>query len=248
MDNAEQKRLRELALRALHSGTPAFTRFLDPALEQETLSAAAQTGVHAAFYGGYDDAERRIAAFWTDMPPEAEDYPIACLELCWNPKYGHPGHRDLLGAVMGLGLERDSTGDIALGQADGTAYLFAHTDMEAYICASLDSAGRSSLKVQQAKLPIALREPEGEQIRITVASMRLDAIIAAGLKLSRGEAQRLITAGMVKRNHIVECRGDVHLESGDLISVRGYGRMRVIEDTGLTRKGRYAMRLFRYKG
>ena len=241
------KRLQELALRAKFSPQPSFTRFLEPALERAVQSAAAKAQVQAAFFGGWQDAERRIAAFYLGDAPQAWEYPIRCLELKWNAKYASPGHRDLLGAVMGLGLERSATGDIAMGQEEGCAYLFAHEDVESYIAANLQSAGRASLKICPADAP-KIRPTEGVIVRATVSSLRLDSVIAAALKLSRSEAQRLIEGGLVKRNHIEELRGDIHLEEGDLLSVRGYGRMRVEGFDGMTRKGRQAVRLFRYTG
>ena len=242
------KRLQELALRARYGAGCCFTRFLEPGLERAVCSAAAQAGVHAAFWGGYEDAERRIAAFYADDAPQAWEYPLCCLELKWNSKYASPGHRDLLGAVMGLGLERSATGDIALGSDAGAAYLFAHCDVESYIAMNLDSAGRASLKVSPAREEPRFRQPEGIVLRITISSPRLDSVIAAALKLSRSEAQRLIEGGLVKRNHIEELRGDIHLEEGDLLSVRGHGRMRIEGFDGITRKGRQAVRLFRYTG
>jgi len=250
MNDAEmmQKRLSELALRARYSGAPAFTRFLEPAMERAARSAAARAEVQIALFGGYEGAERCIAAFYTGDAPQDWEYPLSCLELKWNSKYANPGHRDLLGAVMGLGLERDATGDIAMGEADGNAYLFAHSDVQSYIAMNLESAGRASLRVQEAQMPPKLKAPEGICIRITVSSPRMDAVLAAGLKLSRSEAQRLIEGGLVKRNHIEALRGDIHLEDGDLLSVRGHGRMRVEGLDGLTRKGRQAVRLFRYTG
>ena len=242
------KRLQELALRARYSSVPAFTRFLEPSLNRAVLSAAAQAEVHAAFWGGYEGAERCIAAFYADDAPQVWEYPLCCLEMKWNSKYANPGHRDLLGAVMGLGLDRSATGDIAMGSEDGTAYLFAHYDVESYIAMNLESAGRASLKIRPAQAEPAFREPEGIALRVTVSSPRLDSVIAAALKLSRSEAQRLIEGGLVKRNHTEELRGDVHLEEGDLLSVRGHGRMRIDGFDGITRKGRQAVRLFRYTG
>lgn len=242
------KRLQELALRAKYASAPAFTRFLEPSLERAVLTAAAHAEVRAAFFGGYEGAERRIAAFWAEDAPAEQDYPLCCLELKWNPKYASPGHRDLLGAVMGLGLERSATGDICMGSDEGTAYLFAHCDVESYIAMNLEAAGRASLKIRAAQLPPKLKEPEGIALRVTVSSVRLDSVIAAALKLSRSEAQRLIEGALVKRNHIEELRGDVHLEEGDLLSVRGHGRLRVEGFDGTTRKGRQAVRLFRYTG
>ena len=217
-------------------------------MERDARTAANEAGVQLAFWGGHESAERRIGAFHLDEPPAEADYPLACLELNWNPKYADPGHRDLLGAVMGLGLERDAIGDIALGEEEGSAYLFAHRDVEAYILGNLDSAGRAKLKLRRVDGAPRLKPPEGISLRITVSSFRLDAVLAAGLKLSRGEAQRLIESGQVKRNHMEILRGDARLEEGDLLSVRGHGRMRVDGFEGLTRKGRQAVRLFRYTG
>lgn len=244
----EARRLNELALRAKYGSNAVFTRFLEPSLENTVRSAAAQAEVKAAFSGGYGGAERRIAAFFRWETPQEDMYPLSCIEIKWNPKYASPAHRDLLGAVMGLGLERDSTGDIAMGERDGTAYLFAHRDVESYICANLESAGRASVKAAVCEGPARIRPPKGEEIRVTVSSERLDAVIAAGLKLSRGEAQKLIASGMVKRNHVEELRGDIHLEENDLLSIRGHGRVRVTAFEGLTRKGRLAVRLFKYTG
>ena len=244
----EKRRLNELALRASYTGLPRFTRFLEPSLEREARAAANAAGVQLALWGGHADAERSIAAFYPDEPPAEADYPLVCLELSWNLKYAEPGHRDLLGAVMGLGLERDAVGDIAPGEAEGTAWLFVHSDMESYILGNLDSAGRAKLKVRSAEGAPRLKPPEGISLRVTVSSFRLDAVLAAGLKLSRGEAQRLIESSQVKRNHIEILRGDARLEEGDLLSVRGHGRMRVDGFEGLTRKGRQAVRLFRDPG
>lgn len=244
----ETRRLRELALRARHGSGVCYTRFLEPSMEQNARAAAREAEVELALWGGYPEAERRIAAFYAGEAPDAQDYPVACLELNWNPKYASPGHRDLLGATLGLGLERDATGDVAMGAAEGSAFLFVHRDVEDYILANLTSAGRATLKTRRAAQSPELRPPEGVLLRVTVNSPRLDAVLAAGLRLSRGEAQRLIDGGLVKRNHAEALRGDLHLEEGDLLSVRGYGRMRVEGFEGFTRKGRQAVRLFRYTG
>lgn len=247
-EELEKKRLRELALRAGYSGRSCFTRFLEPPMEREAISAAHESGAQASFFGGWESAERRIAAFYAEEAPQEGEYPIACLEMKWKPKYASPGHRDLLGAVMGLGLERDAIGDIVMGAQEGTAYLFVHRDVQDYICANLEAAGRASLKLRPFAEEPQFKPPEGIEMRVTVSSERLDAVIAAGLKLSRSEAQRMIEGGLVKRSHIIALRGDIHLQEGDLLSVRGYGRMRVLAFEGQTRKGRLAVRLFRYTG
>ena len=239
----EKKRFSELAMRAAFTGHPQFTRFLEPSLERDCISAAHAAGAQVTFFGGYENAERRIAAFHDGNEPEW--FPIATLELRWNAKFADAKHRDLLGAVMGLGLERDATGDVCIGAQPGVAYLFCTEDIAGYISANLESAGRASLKIGYAS-EVDIAPPEGSELRVTVQNLRMDAVLAAGYKLSRSEAQKLIAAGLVKLNHVVEQRSDVRVEEGFLISARGYGRLRIDEVQGETRKGRIGVMLFRY--
>lgn len=240
-----QKRINELALRAVHTGRVQFTHFLEPSMEDEVRAAAGRAGAQVRLFGGYDGAERRVAAFYDDLPPEDDEYPIAALALRWNAKFADAKHRDLLGAAMGLGLERDALGDVCLSREAGTAYLFCERDVADYVIGSLESAGRAKLSVSYAK-EIDVAPPEGTSFRATVQNLRLDAILAAGYRLSRAEAQRLIAAGLVKLNHAEELRADARVEAGGLISARGYGRLRVDEVQGETKKGRIGLMLFRY--
>jgi RNA-binding protein YlmH len=248
MDGALEKRLNELALRARHSGLACFTRFLEPSTLAAVNATAGRVGVKVALWGGYEGAERCVAAFHADDPPEAGDWPVLALRLQWNDKFADPGHRDLLGAVMGLGIEREMTGDIAMGEYRGApcAYLFALEEVADYIAANLESAGRASLKVSMATEEPALLPPEGEHLRLTVQQQRLDAVLAAACRLSRSEAQRLIAAGLLKLNHVPHLRPDARLNEGDLISARGYGRVRVTAFQGESRRGRQVLQVFRY--
>jgi len=250
MDGALDKRLNELALRAQHTGRVSATRFLEPSTLAAVNAAAARAGVKVALWGGYDGAERCVAAFYADDPPGAGDWPMVALRLQWNGKFANPGHRDLLGAVMGLGIEREMIGDIAMGTYRDApcAYLFALEEVADYIAANLDSAGRASLKVSMAMEPPQLSPPEGESLRLTVQQQRLDAVLAAACRLSRSEAQRLITAGLVKLNHVPQLRPDARLSEGDLISARGYGRVKVTAFQGESRRGRQVVQVFRYGG
>ena len=248
MTGMDDKRLEELARRALFTGQPRFTRFLEPSESAGVRAAAGRNDVTAAFWGGFEGAERCVAAFYGDEAPGPEDYPIAALRIEWNAKFASPAHRDLLGAATGLGIERDTLGDIAMGRYRGEpcAYLFAHEDMADYIAANLTSAGRAALKVSRAVESPELLPPEGETLRVTVQQARLDAVVAAGYHLSRAEAQRLIAAGLVKLDHVPCLRGDARLDEGSLVSVRGHGRLKLVEFQGQSRRGRLAMTLFRY--
>lgn len=236
------RRMRELALRALHRGDAVYTHFLDLAQAQAARQIARETGVSLAMNGGYDDAERRMAAFCADEEPT--DWPICPVKITWRPQFGSPGHRDILGALMGLGFERERIGDIVLDK--DCAWVFAEPDIAAYIAASLESAGRVSVKCEIAGGVPELPEPEGRRVRDTVPSMRLDALVAAGFSLSRSEAARAIGQGKVWLNQVQTLRTDATVPEHALVSLRGTGRFRLEAVEGETRKGRWAVRLFLY--
>ena len=248
--DALEKRLNELALRSAHTGMVCCSKFLEPSQPDLARAAANRAGAHVAFWGGYAGAERTVAAFYDACAPETGDYPVSALRIEWNAKFSNPGHRDLLGAVMGLGIERETVGDIAMGAFRGAkcAYLFALSDMADYIAATLEGAGRAAVKVRVADEAPELTPPEGVEMRLTVQQARLDAVLAAACRLSRGEAQRLISAGLVKLNHAVNTHADARLAEGDLISARGFGRVRVDAFGGETRRGRQAVTVFKYGG
>ncbi len=241
----EEKRFTELARRAALAGRSGYSRFIEPSLIPVARKCACDAGAQVEFFGGFDGAERVVAAFLADED-EAE-YPIECLDLAWNTKFASAGHRDLLGAVMGLSIEREMTGDIVLA-GEGKAYLFVISDMADYIIANLESAGRATLKITRHEGDIECPEPDGVRTRITLASPRLDAFVSSGYNLSRSESQKLINAGLVKLNHVPEMRTDAGVNEGDLISVRGHGRMKVEEMLGQTKRGRLAAQVFRYGG
>ena len=249
MEDMMARRLNELALRCAHSGATQFTRFLEPDQEHAVRAAANRAGAAAAFWGGWPDAERRISAFYDGEAPAEADYPIRILRITWNAKFANPSHRDLLGALMGLGIERETTGDIAMGEYRGAkfAYLAVLTEIADYIAANLESAGRVAIRVRPSEEAPVLLAPEGEAMRLTVQNPRLDAVLAAACRLSRSEAQRLIAAGLVKLNHVPCLRDDARLGEGDLISARGYGRIRLTAFQGESRRGRLVLTAFRYK-
>ena len=104
----EKKRFSELAMRAAYTGNPQFTRFLEPSMERDAVSAAHAAGAKVTFFGGYENAERRMAALTAGQAPD--NFPITTPELRWNAKSADARHRHLLGTVTGLGLYLDATG------------------------------------------------------------------------------------------------------------------------------------------
>ncbi|MDD3213651.1 MAG: YlmH/Sll1252 family protein [Eubacteriales bacterium] len=235
-------RLLELAEQADRQQRVRFTPFLTPPEAELAQAAAKRAGVAVTLNGGYPDAERQMARF-VPMGEAPEPFPITALAICW-PRQKAPEHRDLLGAVMALGIRRDRLGDIALS-ADG-AWLFAETSLAEQIANGLQEAGRVKLTVNVTEgLPL-LAAPTGEERRCTVQSPRLDAVVAEGFQLSRGAAADLIAAGAVKLRHMLTLRADARVEAGDAISVRGYGRLRIDTFGDPTRKGRLPILMTRF--
>ena len=236
-----QHRLDELAARASRTGRPCYTGFLSPAEAEWAFASSRSQRVNVTFEGGYEDAERRMACFWDDEEPYA--FPFQTLEVTW-PHQSAPGHRDMLGSLMGLGLKRTLIGDIVILQDRG--YVFADEQMAEHISQTFTSAGRIRLQIKLLDEPPALEPPKGTEMHDTVASLRLDAVVASGFHLSRTDAAELIVAGHVKLRHLPTERPDARVQEGDAVSVRGYGRLTVEQVGNPTKKGRLPVTLMRY--
>jgi len=237
-----RRRLTELAQRADRMGFPTFSEFLTPPQAVWAAAAAKEAGVTVSLSGGYEDAERQMARF---LPADSweEAYPISALQLTW-PHQSAPTHRELLGSVMGLGIRRGLVGDIVVEEEQ--AYLFAESAMCQHIASVLASAGRVHLQVQLLEeLPVP-KPPDGREVRDTVSSPRLDAVVASGFSISRAKAAALINAGHVKLRHVPCIRTDAHVGPGDVLSVRGLGRLKLCEIGQPTRKGRYPLNMLRF--
>jgi RNA-binding protein YlmH len=228
------ERLLELAMQADAQGRCRFTPFLTPPEAALAEAAARRAGVLCALYGGYAGAERCMARFCPGLC-EPAPFPLATLRVTW-PHQSAPAHRDLLGALMGLGLRRDRTGDIVLSAQEAT--LFVEAPLADTAIGGLTEASRIRLHVERAEATPPPEANSGEAVRFTVASARLDAIVADGFHLSRGDAAALVAAGAVKLRHAPTLRPDARVSAGDAISVRGHGRLTVEAIGEPTRKGR----------
>lgn len=235
-------RLLEIARQADRQGRCRFTPFLTPPEAELAEAAAKRANVDMALFGGYDDAERRMARFTPPFAGEAP-FPVKAMQITWFGSQA-PQHRDLLGSVMGLGVQRSRIGDIVLLAQE--ACLFAEQTLADMIAQSLLEAGRISLSVRVLDAVPELENQAGEPQRGTVASPRLDAVVAEGFHLSRGAAADLITAGNVKLRHVPVLRPDARVEAGDAISVRGHGRLRVDAFGDSNRKGRFPILYTRF--
>lgn len=231
-------------------GVPSHTPFLSPG-EQMSVSGLLQAcgGPRHLFFGGYEGAERSLCVFLPDWQEEADFFadpegPVAALEVSYPPA-APLTHRDFLGALMGLGITREKLGDILVGE--GCSQVLLLREALPILLSQWDSAGRWRLQVREVALSeLSVRPPEVRQIRDTVATLRLDAVAAAGFSLSRGKAADLIGAGRVALNHRECVKPDRLVAQGDVLTCRGYGKCVVKQVLGQSKKGRTMLLLERY--
>ena len=232
-------RLRQNAERADRLDIPVPGRFVTGEERAMAVHAAREARVAASFEGGWPDAERVQVCF---HPAWAEaEFTAVWVEIRWAAKFAHVEHRDLLGSLMALGMDRGFFGDlIAL---EDRAYLLALPEAADRLPVEWDKAGNVPIKVKVLAEAPHIEPPKGENLRDTVASLRLDCILSAGMKTSRSRAAEIIRTGAVAVDHMIEERTDRVLAQGQLLSIRGFGRIRLIEVGNPTRKDRLPVTL-----
>lgn len=230
----EMARFADLIRGAERGRRAVFSEFLTPDAQARLIALAWREGLETGLFGGGEDAERAVVGIWQEgCEPDCST--IRIVRITWDGRYAAPQHRDVLGACLGLGLERETLGDIRL--EGSSAYVAALPAIAGYLEQHLDSVGSASVRSSEydGEMPAA---EQGARAVVNVPSLRLDAVLAQTLRLARAKAQTLIRGGAVNRNWAEETRPDVELAEGDVISVRGHGRVKIHAVQGESRKGR----------
>ena len=207
-----------------------MTKFLTPT---QAAEAKRIHGNNVTLLGGFRDAERVVPIFNQEEKPESY---LAAIELRFRAQ-DKLGHRDILGAVLALGLKREVLGDIVVGE--GRAWLVCLAHIADFIVENLGQAGKVGLRAEKIALdalPEAAKELREE--RGTVASLRLDAVLAEAFRCSRGTAEEWLAQGLVRLRHEETREGAVKVREGDTVSVRGKGRVKLLRAGEVSRKGR----------
>lgn len=240
MDELFARRVTEWANRSWNQGVYCFSHFLDLAQRSDFCSLAPSLPpVPWKLFGGAEGCERQMLRFGSEeICGYDAPFPIVCLKISpLSAKFAESlSHRDYLGSLMALGVERETMGDIVV--RPGEAYLFCEERIAPYITERFVQARHTSLS---CKIVDSL--PEGalfETRRMTVqlASQRVDALVAHVYKMSRGDAQALFPAGKIYVSGRL-CESPGHTpRPGDIISVRGFGRMKYLGVDSLSKKGK----------
>lgn len=213
------------------------TDFLDP-YERRLASSILNQFQDIAYseIGGLEDAERKIIVIYPDYYIlRADDLDLNYLEV--HDYVGNFDHRDFLGSILSLGIIRDKIGDILIHSNYGQVVV--KREISDFLLVNLHKIGRENVKVREiSNHDLSPMDLEYEEKIATVSSLRLDGVLSSVLNLSRNQGQRLIQMEYVKVNWEKITRSHWEIEAGDMISVRGHGRLIVSEILGKTRKGR----------
>lgn len=238
-------------------GEITYTRFLTPGEQKAITRHLAGAGEECCLWGGYDAAERKRMFF---LPPYLAELDAACRTECLTESYGESvipleirgsgyrelTHRDFLGALLHLGIERDAIGDVCV-MAPDRAILFCDRVMATFFTENLTRVANDAVRCLSVTVPLDF---DGGRhfapVSDTVASPRADAVVAALANLSREKAQGLFRQSLVEIDYEPEARFDRTVEEGAVIVIRGVGKFIVRALSDKTRKGRFRLLADRY--
>lgn len=251
MEKEEQlfrKRIQELADVCFRRDVPTNTDFLN--LNEQTIFqtiSGTLPPVRFILSGGFESSERKVVCFLPSYEEELMDLPFEC--ICIKPvnrKFAEElTHRDYLGAIMNLGIERSLLGDIVL--KDGDAYVFVLKRMSNYLLENITTIRHTTVHTEIIYDTGEILKPEYEEISGTVSSVRLDSIVALCGRLSRSKAAAYIEAEKVYINGQIISQVSRTMKDGEILSIRGIGKFKYAGSGGQTKKGRISVTILKYK-
>ena len=217
---------------------PKFTAFLD---ESQVFAASRYLEKNAVcgccFWGGYPGAKRQMLGVFPEyMEPSGEYFPIAAFTITYRA-VDKLSHRDFLGSLMALQIKREAVGDILV--SDGICSLFTTDKVAPLVLSEIQ-------KIEQGLTAQPVAEEKFLDISGTVASMRLDCVVSLLTGKSREKTNELIKGGIVSVNYQICENNSMSVSTGDIITVKGFGKARVSEEIRKTKKNRYFIVLQKY--
>ena len=217
--------------------SPKLTGFLDPRHQRIVESLVGSSGLLVKSNGAFPKAERRRILIYPDYyVPEMDDYRVAMFDVKYASKFLSLDHKDILGSMMSLGIDRSKFGDIRVG--DDEVQFVVADELKDYMIANFSSIGKAKVTVEESSHPedwIESTDIWTEEMHI-VSSLRLDVVTAALVNIARPKAASLIHGGKVKVNWAVRDQPAFELQESDMLSIRGSGRFKLIAIEGRTRK------------
>lgn len=244
------RHMQDLANRAFQGNYPVFTDFLTTS-EYMLLSSDAHlmTGVSVAYWGGHKDCDHVIGGFfpkdWSDTG--SQTFPVICIRVIpSNEKYAQTlEHRDYLGAILNLGIERSKIGDIRI--CEKTAYVFCKEEFASFVVENFTTVKHTSIYCEILRSAEMIPEQQYTEKSGSVASVRLDNIISVMTGLSRGRSAELVRQGYVIADHMQRSSVSFMCRDGMIFTIKGYGKFRLfIEEDAFTKKGKQKIKILKY--
>lgn len=226
---------------------PKLTDFLDPRERFIVFSVIGQTeDLIVKAEGKFETAEReRLLIAPSYFEAATEDFQITIFRVHYPAKFVQLKHPDVLGALLSLGIDRSKYGDIRV--AESTIQFAVAGEVADYVRANLTSIGKVKVQLEEveAQTPLIQLDEQWIEQLVLISSMRLDVVIATILNLSRQKSQSLVSSGRVKVNWTVRENASFELQEGDIVSVRGFGRFKVLMTEGRTKKDKIRLQIGR---
>lgn len=213
--------------------------------EQAEIYDFAKTA-QSDFYGGHPCAARKIFGVFPDWEEvDFSAYPIKIIRIAKKYKK-ELTHRDYLGTVLSFGIERSKVGDILTD--DEGAYVFVKDNVADFLASGIEKIANCGVKCEIVDLSQAvLPKQEYDDLFVVCASMRLDAVVGAVTNTSRSKAAGIIKSAKVSVNHKTTDESAKLVKSGDVLSVRGFGRYIIDSENGRTGSGRLHVHIKKFR-
>lgn len=218
---------------------PVLTDFTDPRQRLIATSlVSADDDIKLVHFGGYPHAERQRIIFAPSyFSATAADFDIRLLQIIYPEKFAELHHSTVQGTLLNAGLDRDVFGDII---TDGDIWqFFVAAHMQDWVTSNVDKIGRVGVHFTEHPLAdYVTPENDWEPLNFSVSALRLDTVVGHGFNISRQRAKTLIQGGKVRLNFGESDAPDAEIATSDIISVRGFGRLRLDEILGESKKGK----------
>ncbi|MFV0464882.1 MAG: YlmH/Sll1252 family protein [Lachnospiraceae bacterium] len=241
-----KKRFLDLSENAIRNGFVTFSNFLAPAEISDFHQIKGSIFTEYELSGGFEHAERQMIAFLPDAFYYDWEFPIQCLEFIpTSMKYAQDiTHRDVLGALMSLGIERDTIGDIRV--EDKVFYVVCTTTISSYILKELASVKHTAYQGTICSPDKVISEQEFEELEYIVSSTRLDAIVSSITRSSRSKAVQMIQAQKIFLDGIVTTENARICKENVSISIRGHGKFLFTGTKSQTKKGNIVIHIKKF--
>lgn len=239
------KKVLDICQQSIYSHQIKHTKFLTPnqvQMADQILQKVKDINYFA--FGISSEAERKIIYFYPEYMSIEDREEVLSVVRITTMDHSQMNHRDVLGTIISLGLERENIGDILFGDQN-EIYVIVLKPMDEYLVHNLNKICSEKVKVDLVS-DIPSIDSKYEELNLNVASFRLDVIVSALLNMSRDKAQKLIQSGNVRLNFVETKNNSQTVPVSSVLSIRGYGKYKYIEFLSETKKNRNRIRVLKY--